>query len=96
MILIKIIEKICADSGLFSYFIKLLIKNLNIIFNFNPEFLVKTNSTLRPNYAYCIYHSSILAKRLGHKSISFIEFGVAGGNGLVFIEKFANRIKKKT
>ena len=95
MILFKIIEKICASSGLFSYFVKFLIRKLDIIFNFNPEFLVKTNSTLRPNYAYCIYHSSILAKRLGHKSVSFVEFGVAGGNGLVFMEKFANRVKKK-
>lgn len=94
MILSKILEKICAGSGLFSYFIKLLIRNLDRVFNFNPQFLVKTNSTLRPNYAYCIYHSSILAKRLSHKSISFIEFGVAGGNGLIFIEKFAKKIKK--
>ena len=90
----KILEKICSSSGLFSYLVKFLIRNLDLLFNFNPEFLVKTNATVRPNYAYCIYHSSILAKKLGYTSISFIEFGVAGGNGLIFIEKFANRIKK--
>lgn len=94
MKIIKVLEKICSGSGILSYLIKYIIRNLDLIFNFNPEFLVKTNSTERPNYAYCIYHSSILAKRLGQNSISFIEFGVAGGNGLLFIEKFAKRIKK--
>ena len=37
----------------------------------------------RPHYAYCTYHAARLAEILGIERISLIEFGVAGGNGLV-------------
>lgn len=46
----------------------------------------------RPNYAYCVYHAADLARKLGHKSVSVIEFGVAGGNGLILLEKYAREI----
>ena len=39
-----------------------------------------------PYYAYCLNHASIQARRLGLERISAIEFGVAGGNGLVAME----------
>lgn len=45
---------------------------------------VALNWTARPNYAYCTYHAADLARRLGIPRISVIEFGVAGGNGLLF------------
>jgi hypothetical protein len=35
-----------------------------------------------------------LAKRLGHSKISVIEFGVAGGNGLVNLEMHVSEIEK--
>lgn len=90
----KIIEKVCNGTGLISYLSKFILRKLDKYFDLSPEFLVKTNSMERPNYAYCLYHSAILAKRLGYHSLSVIEFGVAGGNGLVFLEQFANKIKK--
>jgi hypothetical protein len=43
----------------------------------------------RPAYAYCVYHSALLAKQLGYSKISAIEFGVAGGNGLRALERYA-------
>ena len=89
----KIIEKICNGTGLAPYFAKFIIRKLDKYFDLSPEFLVKTNAMKRPNYAYCLYHSAVLAKRLGHKSLSIIEFGVAGGNGLIFLEDFGNKIK---
>jgi len=46
----------------------------------------------RPNYAYCMYNAAILAKQLGYSKISVIEFGVAGGKGLLVIEKHAQEI----
>lgn len=49
----------------------------------------------RPHYAYCIYNSLWLAKKLGYKKISIIEFGVAGGNGLLNIEKHTSRLQKR-
>jgi hypothetical protein len=45
----------------------------------------------RPAYAYCVYESALLAKQLGYSRISAIEFGVAGGNGLVALERYASK-----
>jgi hypothetical protein len=43
----------------------------------------------RPPYGHCMLHAAILARKLGHPRISCIEFGVAGGNGLVAMERHA-------
>jgi hypothetical protein len=43
----------------------------------------------RPHYAYGVYWASDLAKRLGLNAIQVIEFGVAGGNGLLALERIA-------
>lgn len=45
-------------------------------------------------YAYCLYHGCELAARLGIREVSAIEFGVAGGNGLVALEKHACEVEK--
>src|SRR5215831_11062434 len=49
----------------------------------------------RPAYYYCVYQGALLAKRLGHDSISVIEFGVAGGNGLLNLEMHAEKINEE-
>jgi hypothetical protein len=46
----------------------------------------------RPPYAYGTYHAAQQAKLLGVPGISVIEFGVAGGNGLLALEKIADEI----
>ena len=46
----------------------------------------------RPYYAYCVYHSADLARKLGYTEVSVIEFGVAGGNGLVQLERYADEV----
>ena len=91
----KILEKICNGSGILPYLLKYIIGKLDNIFNFSSTLLVMTNSSDRPNYAYCIYHAAILAKKLGHNSLSLIEFGVAGGNGIVFLEKFSKKVENE-
>lgn len=50
----------------------------------------------RPAYAYCVYHAAVLARRLGYGAISVIEFGVAGGNGLVALERIAADMSSAT
>lgn len=50
---------------------------------------VRFGASSRPHYAYGIYSAAELAKRLGLQSISVIELGVAGGNGLLAMEKIA-------
>jgi hypothetical protein len=49
----------------------------------------------RPHYAYCLYQAARLAKLLGVPRISVLEFGVAGGNGLVVIEQHARWIQRE-
>lgn len=49
----------------------------------------------RPHYAYCVYHAAKLAEKLGHKRISIAEFGVAGGAGLLELEKLVVEVEKE-
>lgn len=50
----------------------------------------------RPHYAYGIYQAAYMAMHLGIRSISSIEFGVAGGNGLVAMEEIARAVTADT
>lgn len=50
------------------------------------------DSLKRPAYAFGIYTAAIQARLLGYESISVIEFGVAGGAGLLSMELLARRI----
>ncbi len=47
----------------------------------------------RPNYRWGALCAAFLAKALGYQRISVIEFGVAGGNGLVELEKIAQEVE---
>ena len=46
----------------------------------------------RPNYAYGVQQGAVLAKGLGLPAISVLEFGVAGGRGLIELEKIAAEV----
>jgi hypothetical protein len=48
----------------------------------------------RPNYAWGVHFAAKQAKQLGIDSISIIEFGVAGGRGLIALEQIANQISR--
>lgn len=70
---------------------------LDIVEKFNIGsylFRLQKNAVKRPNYGYIVYHGAMLAKKLGHKRISVLEFGVAGGNGLLNLEYHAKEVKK--
>lgn len=49
----------------------------------------------RPPYAYCVYQAAMLAKQLAYADISVIEFGVAGGNGLLALETYAVEVGRE-
>ena len=53
------------------------------------EFRLAFDAFERPSYAHGIYHAARLGRLLGHRAISVIEFGVAGGGGLVAMEDLA-------
>lgn len=63
---------------------------------YSLNFLTDFGAIERPHYAWCMLRSVDLAKRLGYSKISGIEFGVAGGNGLVFMRRFADALQEKT
>jgi hypothetical protein len=50
----------------------------------------------RPHYGHCLLQAALLARKLGHRRISAIEFGVAGGNGLVALERHAQCVRNET
>ena len=58
------------------------------------EIRLNYDMVTRPWYGYSIFHAAKIAKALEYKSMSIIEFGVAGGNGLINIEKHVEEIKK--
>jgi hypothetical protein len=65
---------------------------LNWLLNTNVR---KANGRLRPNYTWALLHVGHLAKTLGMRRISAIEFGVAGGNGLLALENAAELVEEK-
>lgn len=48
----------------------------------------------RPHYAYCLVNASRLALALGITRISALEFGVAGGRGLLALEALCPEVEK--
>lgn len=60
------------------------------------DFLIRRSAMRRPNYGYCLLHAARLARRLQIPRISALEFGVAGGNGLVEMERIAARVERET
>jgi hypothetical protein len=50
----------------------------------------------RPEYAFGLYRAAAEAKALGLARISAIEFGVAGGKGLIAMEELAEEISRST
>ena len=60
------------------------------------ETAIRRDYLERSHYAYCCLHSALLAKKLGIKEISAIEFGVAKGNGLLALEKICSDVTQIT
>jgi hypothetical protein len=53
----------------------------------HERIMARGGAALRANYLYGVLHAARLAKVLGIPTISTIEFGVAGGRGLLALEK---------
>ena len=53
----------------------------------HERIMARGGASLRANYLYGVLHAARLADRLGIRAISAIEFGVAGGRGLLALEK---------
>jgi hypothetical protein len=57
-------------------------------------FRFSTGAVDRPHYAYLVYQAARLASQLGHPRVSVVEFGVAGGAGLLALEYHASHVEK--
>ena len=50
---------------------------------------------MRPNYTWAVLHAAHQAKSLGFERLAVAEFGVAGGNGLLALERAADLAEEK-
>ena len=48
--------------------------------------------TFRPQYETILLESCIEAKKLGYEEITVLELGVAGGNGIISLEKYKEAV----
>jgi hypothetical protein len=60
------------------------------------EFRLALDAVDRPWYGHGIYEAAKLASLLNEKEISVIEFGVAGGGGLIAMENLATQVETAT
>lgn len=58
------------------------------------QFRYQLGALRRPNYAHLVYNAATLAARLGEPRVSILEFGVAGGAGLLALEYHAQEVEK--
>ncbi len=58
------------------------------------SFRFSIGAVVRPHYAFLVYHAARLAARLGQPRVSILEFGVAGGAGLLAMEYHAEQVEK--
>jgi hypothetical protein len=79
-----------------SNFIKLIFRKIIIFFNLvSPEFKAQTGlHRFRPYSFYIVFYAATLAQKLGLPSISILEFGCAGGKGLLQLELISEEIEK--
>ncbi|MGB9147846.1 MAG: hypothetical protein WCC14_18615 [Acidobacteriaceae bacterium] len=58
------------------------------------EARLRAGAVKRPHYALCLSHAASLAQKLGYRAITVVEFGVAGGNGLLCLCDYAAEIRR--
>ncbi len=75
---------------------KTVIRILYLLRIINLHTLYRLSLVDRGHYAFGLMQAANDCKKLGYKGFTAIEFGVAGGNGLVALEKHAILIEKFT
>jgi hypothetical protein len=88
---LKTIIRIFNEPFLIRKLLRIVIRELGIG---SYAFRYAIGAVHRPNYAYLVYQAAQLAARLGEPRVSILEFGVAGGAGLLALEHHAEQIEK--
>ena len=99
-------------SKYLKYFYYIALKRLYKVLAIDDRFVsqklvtLKPNATIsekiaydavpRPHYAYGVYWAAMSARQMGIKRISVLEFGVAGGSGLVQLEQLSAEVEEET
>lgn len=83
-----------ASGRLVSTVVRRGLRGLSRVLPLPFSFLVESGALQRPAHAYCMWHAARLARELGYAEISVAEFGVAGGNTLRILERYAQEIEK--
>lgn len=60
------------------------------------KYLTLKFKKFRPHYETILLESVLEAKKIGYKEVSVLELGVAGGNGILALEKYKKNIEKLT
>lgn len=63
--------------------------------NVSYQTRINYDAVTRPAYAYCMQRAAHEALLLGYKEIAIVEFGVAGGNGLLALEEHADSLERE-
>jgi hypothetical protein len=88
---VRSIEYLMIEKAPLRSLIKRLIARLGIG---SFEFRYRIEALQRMQYAFIMYEAAKLAARLRQPRISVLEFGVAGGAGLLWMERYADEIER--
>ena len=84
-------ERLMQDRSPFRRGLRAIIKRSGLG---SYRFRLSVGAVDRPQYAYLVYNAANLAAKLGLPRVSVIEFGVAGGNGLLSMERHAEEVER--
>ncbi|MHA7661574.1 hypothetical protein [Mycolicibacterium sp. HS_4_1] len=90
----KLVRAAAKDSSLVGLIGKRLMARLPASRGYSLMQQVQLGILPRPAYAYTAICASETAVRLGYKEVTWIEFGVAGGAGLLTLEKIKSHVER--
>ncbi len=90
----KLVRAAAKDSSLVGLIGKRLMARLPASRGYSLMQQVQLGILPRPAYAYAAICASETAVRLGYKEVTWIEFGVAGGAGLLTLEAIKSHVEK--
>lgn len=87
----KALEFLFSDAAPVRFALRRLIKAMNLG-SYRTRLAI--GAVDRPHYGYIIFEAAKLAAKLGEKRISVLEYGVAGGTGLLAMERHAEEVER--
>ncbi|MUL63471.1 hypothetical protein BOO86_03255 [Mycobacterium sp. CBMA 234] len=90
----KLVRAAAKDSSSVGFLGKRLMARLPVSREYSLIQQVQLGILPRPAYAYAAICASETAVRLGYKEVTWIEFGVAGGAGLIVLEAIKAQVER--